>query len=359
VSDYYVSTTGNDSNSGAAGFPWLTLQRAVGHLLPGDTLWVLPGTYNQDSNVNLFFYSKDSGTPLQRITYRSIIPLGAKVTSSGSGNPSLAWYNEGDYCDFIGFEVTSLGRIGLECAANHCRFFAYYVHDITASPGINGGSGMTMGGPGFTDNWIFNTVIDHIGNLLGIDPNDQVQGIYMSSAGGGIWNCKVSRASGWGLHLWHDSKNCSVYNNLAYNNGNGGMIVGGDGGSTSAGSILANNICYNNLNLASGGGYGLREAGTTGLNIYTNNCFFGNVATFGLITGGSSVVNSILSDPKFVNYQPDNTGDYHLLPSSPCIDAGVNAGAPPTDFYGLNRCSGNGTDIGPYELQRTTYHGAG
>jgi len=234
-----------------------------------------------------------------------------------------------------------------------------FAHDVTAFPGASAaGSGIKLGS-GFTDNWVYNSVVDHISNLTGTDPNNQCHGIYMSSSFGGIWNCKASRAGGWGFHLFHTSTGCSVFNCLAYNNGCGGYMIAADS-VPNAGTTVANCIAYNNLNLASGGGYGLREAGVTGLNIYTNNCFFGNaVAPFGLITGGSSVVNSVLADPKFVNYQPDNSGDYHLLPSSPCIDMGIASGSPPTDFYNLNRCSGLGVDIGPYEIQQTTYHGAG
>jgi hypothetical protein len=43
------------------------------------------------------------------------------------------------------------------------------------------------------------------------------------------------------------------------------------------------------------------------------------------------------------------TGDYHLLPRSPAIDAGTSAGAPVTDIEGAARPCGKGVDLGPYE----------
>ena len=43
---YYVGTTGNDSNPGTARTnAWRTLQSAVNHVSPGDTIIVLAGTY--------------------------------------------------------------------------------------------------------------------------------------------------------------------------------------------------------------------------------------------------------------------------------------------------------------------------
>jgi hypothetical protein len=42
-------------------------------------------------------------------------------------------------------------------------------------------------------------------------------------------------------------------------------------------------------------------------------------------------------------------GDYHLLPGSPCIDAGTSENAPATDFEGDARPQGAGYDIGADE----------
>jgi hypothetical protein len=42
-------------------------------------------------------------------------------------------------------------------------------------------------------------------------------------------------------------------------------------------------------------------------------------------------------------------GDYHLAPTSPCVDQGTSAGAPPRDLEGDSRPSGAGIDIGADE----------
>jgi hypothetical protein len=47
VNNYYISTSGIDSNNGSLGSPWLTLQRAdTTPRAPGDCINVAPGTYN-------------------------------------------------------------------------------------------------------------------------------------------------------------------------------------------------------------------------------------------------------------------------------------------------------------------------
>lgn len=42
---YYVSTTGNNNNPGTEQLPWQTIQYAVDHVSPGDTILVASGTY--------------------------------------------------------------------------------------------------------------------------------------------------------------------------------------------------------------------------------------------------------------------------------------------------------------------------
>jgi hypothetical protein len=64
---------------------------------------------------------------------------------------------------------------------------------------------------------------------------------------------------------------------------------------------------------------------------------------------------SFLRSNNFVDSDGDGSydtwvlGDYHLAPSSPCIDAGTCDGAPPLDLDGNVRPTGVGCDMGAYE----------
>jgi hypothetical protein len=47
---YYVSTSGNDSNVGTIGAPWLTIQHAASTAKAGATVYVFEGVYNESVN---------------------------------------------------------------------------------------------------------------------------------------------------------------------------------------------------------------------------------------------------------------------------------------------------------------------
>jgi len=49
---YYVSPSGSDAASGTQDKPFATIQTAVNHLIPGDTLYVRAGSYHETVTVN-------------------------------------------------------------------------------------------------------------------------------------------------------------------------------------------------------------------------------------------------------------------------------------------------------------------
>lgn len=72
-------------------------------------------------------------------------------------------------------------------------------------------------------------------------------------------------------------------------------------------------------------------------------------ATYSCIEHEHPGLGNIYADPMFVD--PDN-GDYHLLPGSPCIDAGCNPAVPDflaADLDGIARIANGMVDIGAYE----------
>jgi parallel beta-helix repeat protein len=52
AADYYVSNVGSDTNPGTAANPYRTFSKAISMLIPGDTLLIYGGTYNQRLVVN-------------------------------------------------------------------------------------------------------------------------------------------------------------------------------------------------------------------------------------------------------------------------------------------------------------------
>ncbi|WP_228892958.1 right-handed parallel beta-helix repeat-containing protein [Pseudoduganella aquatica] len=73
--DFYVSENGNDKNDGKSpNTPFLTLQHADGALKPGDTVWVMAGTYRSarsEKDATALLEIRSSGKPDAWITWRA------------------------------------------------------------------------------------------------------------------------------------------------------------------------------------------------------------------------------------------------------------------------------------------------
>ncbi len=185
--------------------------------------------------------------------------------------------------------------------ANHCFFLNNY--------GVsNGGAVMIYpaGSKGYINNSLFFSNTSVYGGAVQVDTTSTYIGynnIYIrntgTSYGGaiGIYNTSVY----------------NEYNSIFFSNhsANGTQMY------LSAGTVVMNYCCM--------------PSGNAGCGAYT---FVG-------ITGNITV------DPQFVNY---NAGDYHLVPSSLCIDKGYNVGVNwPADLDGMQRINGDYVDIGLYE----------
>jgi len=91
---YYVSTSGNDANSGAEATPWLTIQKAADTMVAGDTVMVNAGNYGGNANVYRKVRITKSGSSGQQITYQA---LGTVLTQG--------FIVSADYITIKGFDV--------------------------------------------------------------------------------------------------------------------------------------------------------------------------------------------------------------------------------------------------------------
>jgi hypothetical protein len=124
--------------------------------------------------------------------------------------------------------------------------------------------------------------------------------------------------SNWGgIQVDYAVNNTQFYHNTIYNNQSYPCMNIGSGGFTvPANTIIRNNICYQN-----------------GSDIVNEGA-------------GTVQSNNLLTDPLLVNA---GSGDFHLLPNSPAINAGVSLFQVPTDFEGTPRPQGGAYDIGADE----------
>lgn len=346
ATDYYVSTTGSDTNPGTAAKPFKTIQKAAAVATVGATVHVLPGTYTTTTTIT----TRNSGTAAAHIRFESTTKWGAKVVST-MGMPSTTWANYGNYVDIVGFDLTGKGNEGILNEASHDSFIANHVHNYPytfcnlPSPtgaGINSGANY---------NAADNDVIGNVVHDIGIPGKCSVgQGIYHANAGGHVMNNISYNNGAYGICLWHADTENTISNNVLFSNGLGGIWMGASYGSVVDDySIVSNNIIYNNK------GYAIREEGSLGShNQYLNNIIFGNPHGSAMVNG--ALKNTITTDPQFVNPTGSFlTGNYNLKSTSPAINKGTSIGAPTYDFNGAPRPNGGGWDIGAYQMGSTAH----
>ena len=341
--DLYVSTTGSDSNPGTQAAPVKTIARADALASAGTIIHVAAGTYrvSAPSLDNAGIKTSKSGTATARIKFVSDVKWGAKIIVSGTG---ITWDSRGSYVDIEGFDISGSGRHGILAAGANLTMTNNFVHDLTISGGCNGSGGAAIDTYGPVGGVVIDrNVVRNIGASM-IGKCNTVQGIYIANANNVVTNNLVSGVAMAGIQQWHGATASTIVNNTVFHTKDGILLGQGDAGTTtgSANNYVANNVVYDNTT------YGIVELGKmAGNNRYVNNL----VAKSGTsMRVAGSVSGTISSDPLFVGYQANGTGNYRLSSSSPAIDRGTSTSAPRVDLMLVARPRGAAIDIGAYEF---------
>jgi hypothetical protein len=343
--NYYVATSGSDSNNGSACSPWATITHAAGQVGAGATVHVASGTYNQNVSTSV------SGTSSAPIKFVSDTQWGAKIV----GNGDSIWLNSGAYVTIEGFDISASNttpRLGILSYGQYVRIVGNRVHDIDAASGVSGsgGAGINPNNNGSINSdytTVDSNIVYNIANAH--RPNVHVHGIYINgSKYNTVSNNLVINASGWGIVQDHPGVgNMTAVNNTVVNC-DGGIEDGNtSGGAGSDYNYIANNIVVHNT------AYYAYEDCCASSNVGSHNTWTNNLdfdtpgGTYRLYYG--SPINRLTADPIFVNNTLDHNGDYHLLSSSPAIDAGTSSNAPHIDIEGGTRPISGTWDLGSYE----------
>ncbi|WP_334072462.1 right-handed parallel beta-helix repeat-containing protein [Paenibacillus sp. A14] len=119
--EYYVATSGSDSNAGTSGAPWKTLQHAADTVPPGSTVYVRGGVYKEKLKITR------SGSAAQGpIVFASYGAESAIIDGSGlsvSGTEGLIELSDVDYVTVQGFEIR-----GFTTASKNAVPVGIYVH---------------------------------------------------------------------------------------------------------------------------------------------------------------------------------------------------------------------------------------
>ena len=310
----------------------------------GAVVHVASGTYGAVT-------TSTSGTSSARIRFISDAKWGAKIRTTGA---QYMWLNSANYIDIMGFDISGDGRIGILNNGSFVRIVGNNVHNIPAACS-SGGAGIDNANYNASDDDTIGNVVHDIGQGFSVKCGT-VQGIYHANLRGHIMNNIVYRAWAYGIHLWHAPKNVVIANNLVFQNGEAGILIGAPAGGTAvaSGMIVVNNMIVDNPASTWGGGQPIVEDALTGTdNQYINNLIWNNKSGIEL-NNGLVAAGTINADPLFVNFQPDGSGDYHVQSGSRAINSGTSTAAPTIDFDGVPRPFGSGFDIGIYEFGGAT-----
>ncbi len=118
MANYYVSTTGNNSNSGAFSSPWLTINYAVQQLAPGDTLYIRGGTYKEKVDC---IRSGTATNMINIVAYAEETPI---IDGNNYALPASDWgvlfKISGNYVYVNQLTVQYSNWIGIMVAGSHC-----------------------------------------------------------------------------------------------------------------------------------------------------------------------------------------------------------------------------------------------
>ncbi len=229
---YFVSTSGNDGNSGTLSQPFRTVAHAAAVAAAGDTVYVRGGTYNE-SSINF----ANSGTSTQPITvtrYQSETP----VIAGGAGTPVFdmeAQWIVLDHLTVTGGNPATI-RLGYNRPASNITI---QYSDISGWHGNDNNAGIYIESGSHPDNIVIqrNTIHDHQASEIG-----SAGVIIFQARGMTISNNDISNV-GTGIHYKHSFDDPSVTlveNNYIHDNPGAGIM------SNRRNGVIRNNVIRDN-----------------------------------------------------------------------------------------------------------------
>ncbi len=311
--DYYVRTTGSNANSGLSpANAWRTVVHAALQAGAGDTVYVGAGTYSgriRPSNDGT------SGSPVR---------FQADTTGAFTGDA---------------------GTVVLTSTQNPVLDVSFDQHQHWVGFTIRAGSSSAVWWQDSTGGRLEDCVIE----------DGSGDNVYVDDADLAIRRC-IIRDGNKGVRIDDDS-NVTLVNVLIHDHGNDGIDVNDESSEVTAWHITvsdsgddaidsyADPFVLRNSIVVFSGDDGLAERGGGDFqNSY--NIIHGHGDDD--YNGTSAGTGEIDQDPLFLNRAGD---DYHVDPSSPAVDAGLDGSAlTSVDLEGASRPQGSGWDLGAYEV---------
>jgi MYXO-CTERM domain-containing protein len=295
AAEYYVSTTGSDSNPGTQASPFATLTKGVSSAGAGDTVYIGGGTYYPSGG---FTFSKSGTSDTNRIKYWAV--PGEKPVfdfSKVSGSPE-AFTVSGSWLHFKGIEICNLpvnsGVIGINNAHNDIMELMNMHHTQATGIFISHGTG----------GHLFLNCDSHDNydpsSAQGDGQNADGFGVHYQAAGDGtsttIRGCRAWWNSDDGYDFINQEVPVTIENSWAFGNGfsnyGAGKPADGNGNGFKIGSsktgirhLVQNNVAWGNK------ANGFYANHSSGGNTWYNNTSFQNGTQFNMLASTWSAPN--------------------------------------------------------------------
>jgi hypothetical protein len=359
---YYVSTIGNDANTGSQSAPFRHLSRGAAAAQAGDTVIVMDGIYDNEGQVatssggGSVVTVTNAGAPGNPITIMAQNRGSAILDAASSTQSSLGCYGAWAYFDVSYTSYVVIQGFVIENACLNAVHINGNAHDITVKWNEirNIGNWNTPAGTlsptgSFQNSSEYNITFD--GNIFhdiggGTNINQQHAIYSYSSNLTVINNIFYNQVHGWDIQLAGGSNVYIANNTFAFANPNrDGQILLWNSGPLSN-IVIENNIFYQPPSNAI-------VSYLSGGNGPINGCTFQyNLTTAGSIwdNGSSCTLNNNVtaSDPMFVNASTAPY-DFHLKSGSPAIDTGMTVPYTNVDLDNWTRPFNFIYDRGAYE----------
>jgi hypothetical protein len=313
--NYFVSLSGDDNNIGDLSNTWRTIQHGANQLVPGDTLNILAGTYEEKIDLDI------SGNASAYITIRNYQNDAVILDAINLANNSSIIWTDNAYLKIIGLHLTNnIGNnkegLTLQGTAHHIEILNNKISNIKFSSDPN--APITSDKNAVPLNIWADSALDSIHNIIirGNEVFNNQTGYSENIAAGGnfstfiIENNSIHDNTNIGIDIggnyntspspqYDHGRHGIIRNNIVYNCSSPYSTAAGiyiDGGHN---IIVENNICHHN---GYGGEIGCEEDGTTENIIFRNNIFYENFYA-GLHIGGydTNTTGTVLNSKVFNN----------------------------------------------------------
>lgn len=246
ATSYYISPSGNDSNTGTISSPFFTLNKAWSVCRAGDVIYARGGTYRFDTRQNLTGKNGTASDTIRIWAYPGERPVFTKSSSFQTPSwPVCLIYVKANYIHIRGIEVshfkqkTSTIWYGIAVLGSaHNKFEQIHSH--------HNGHGMVIRDES-NHNLVLNCDFHH--NFDPISPSpygdgDGLEVAYLSSSmENTVKGCRMWRNADDGLDLWQNNGNLILEDCWSWHNGyrEDGRTQGGDGGGFKFGSTTTQN----------------------------------------------------------------------------------------------------------------------